>query len=260
LLVLALLGSALSPALAVDGRPPVLREVGVDQRLGEIVPLEARFRDETGREVALGEYFGRKPVVLSLVYHTCPMLCGQSTNGLAGSLKALAFDAGRDFTVLSVSFDARDTPETARQRRTAALARYGRPRADAGWHFLTGDDDAIGALTRAVGFRWTRVPETGEWAHAAATIVVTADGRISRYFYGVEPPPRDLRLGLVEASSGRIGTVVDHILLFCYRYDPATGRYSAAVLNAVRAGGALTVLALATLLAVLWRREARGSR
>jgi protein SCO1/2 len=206
----------------------------------------------------LGEYFGRKPVVLSLVYHGCPMLCGQSTNGLAGSLKALTFDAGRDFTVLSVSFDARDTPETARPRRSAALARYARPQADDGWHFLTGDEAAIGALTRAVGFRWTRVPETGELAHAAATVVLTPEGRISRYFYGVEPAPRDLRLGLVEASSGRIGTVVDHILLFCYRYDPATGRYSTAILNAVRAGGVLTVLALGTLLAVLWRREARG--
>lgn len=245
-------------AHATDRRPPVLRDVGIDQRLGDTVPATVSFRDETGRAVTLGDYLGNQPVVLSLVYHSCPMLCGQTTNGLAASLKALAFDAGRDFTVLSVSFDPRDTPESAIPRRTNALARYARPAAARGWHFLTGDAAATEALTRAVGFRWTRDPATGEPAHVPATILLTPDGRISRYFYGIEPAPRDLRLGLVEASSGRIGSAVDHLLLFCYRYDPANGRYSAAVMNAVRVGGVLTVLALGAFLGVMWRREGRG--
>ncbi len=248
-----------APLAGDEARPPALRDVGVDQHPGATLPLDLAFRDESGRTIALRDYFDGKPVLLSLVYFGCPMLCGQSLNGLAASLKALSIAPGREFTLLAVSFDPRDTPAVASGKKASVLSRYGRLDTAAGWHFLVGDQAAIDRLTRAVGFRYTFDAASGQFAHVPAAIVATPGGTISRYFYGIEPAPRDLRLGLVEASAGKIGTAVDQLLLFCYHYDPATGKYGATVMGAVRAGGALTLLALGSFLFLSWRREARGS-
>ena len=255
---LAVLVLALARPLAADeARPPALRDVGLDPHLGAALPLDLAFRDESGRTVALRDYFDGRPVLLSLVYFGCPMLCGQSLNGLAASLKAVSFAPGKEFTVLVVSFDPRDTPAVASGRKAAELARYGRLDTAAGWHFLTGEQAAIDRLTRALGFRYTADAASGQFAHVPVAIVATPGGNISRYFYGIEPAPRDLRLGLVEASANKIGTAVDQLLLFCFHYDPATGKYGALVMGAVRAGGALTLVALGAFLTLAWRREAR---
>ena len=246
------------PLAADEARPPALRDVGVDQHLGAALPLDVAFHDESGRTVALRDYFGGgRPVLLSLVYFGCPMLCGQSLNGLAGSLKAVSFTPGKEFTVLVVSFDPRDTPAAASARKAVVLSRYGRRDTAPGWHFLTGDQAAVDHLTRAIGLRYTFDAASGQFAHVPLAVVATPQGAISRYFYGIQPAPRDLRLGLVEASANKIGTAVDQLLLFCFHYDPATGKYGRFALGAVRAGGALTVVALGTLLALAWRREAR---
>jgi protein SCO1/2 len=245
-------------AAAEDTRPAPLREVAIEQRLDAQVPLDLAFRDERGRDVTLGDYFGRRPVVLSLVYYECPMLCTLTLNGLVRALKVLAFDVGRELEVVTVSFDPRETPALAAAKKETYLREYGRPGAAAGWHFLTGENEAIARLTEAVGFRYAWVPEEGQYAHAAAIVVLTPDGRIARYFYGVEYAPRDLRLGLVEAAAGRIGTAVDQLLLYCYRYDPTTGKYGAIAINLVRAGGVATVLALGGFVLVMWRRERRS--
>src|SRR5439155_1295575 len=212
---LGLLVLALAAPLAADeARPPALRDVGVDQHLGAALPLDLAFRDESGGTTLLRYYFDGKPVLLSLVYFGCPMLCGQSLNGLAASLKAVSFAPGKEFTVLVVSFDPRDTPAVAGGKKAAVLARYGRLDTAAGWHFLVGEQAAIDQLTRAVGFRYTADAASGQFAHVPAAIVLTPAGTISRYFYGIEPAPRDLRLGLVEASAGKIGSAVDQLLLF----------------------------------------------
>jgi protein SCO1/2 len=253
LLTALLVLGTLAPATAED-RPPILRDVGIDQRLDASVPLELRFRDEEGRTVRLGDYFGERPVILNLVYFGCPMLCTHVANGLVGALTALAFTAGDEFRVLTVSIDPRDTPAQAHAKKAAVLERYGRP--GAGWHFLTGDEAAIATLADAVGFRYAFDAARGEYAHGAGVVVLTPRGRVSRYLLGVEFAPRDLRLALVEASANRIGTFVDQILLFCYHWDPATGKYGALVMNLVRVAGLLTVLALGTLILALRRREA----
>jgi protein SCO1/2 len=255
--VAALLCAAV-PAPAAEGRPEVLKDVGFDQRLDEQVPLDLTFRDETGAAVALGTYFRAKPVILVLAYYECPMLCTLVLNGLTGALKALPFDLGREYEVVTVSINPDDTPALASAKKANYLARYGRPGAEAGWHFLTGEADAIARLARAVGFRYTYVPEQKQFAHAAGIMVLTPQGKIARYFYGIEFAPRDLRLGLVEAAQGRIGTPVDQILLFCFHYDPVTGSYSALAMNAVRVAGAITVAVVAGLLLVYLRREARA--
>ena len=248
-----------APLRADEERPPMLRNVGVDQHPGALLPLDLAFRDEDGKTVALHDYLDGKPMLLSLVYFGCPMLCGQSLNGLAGSLKALSLEPGKEFTVLAVSFDPRDTPAVASGKKAQVVARYGRPESAPGWHFLVGDQTSIDALTQAVGFRYTYDAASGQFAHVPAAIVVTPGGVISRYFYGIEPAPRDLRLGLVEASANKIGTVVDQLLLFCFHYDPANGKYGAAVMAAVRAGGVLTLVALGTFLVLSRRREAPRS-
>ncbi len=247
-------------AMAVPGRaqgpvPAPLRGVAFDQRLGEAVPGAAAFRDEAGEAVRLADYLGRRPVVLALVYYDCPMLCTLVLKGLASGLKVLDLKPGEDFEVLAVSFAPEETPAMARAAEAAYLPRYGRAGAEAAWHFLTGEAEAIRALTEAVGFRYTFDPETGQYAHAAGLVVLTPEGRVGRYLYGIEYAPRDLRLALVEASEGRIGSLVDQLLLFCFHYDPATGKYSAAVLNLVRLAGAATVLILALAIAAAWRRD-----
>jgi len=242
-------------APVADGRPAPLREVAIDQRLDASVPLDLPFRDESGAPVTLARYFGKRPVILSLVYYECPMLCTLVLNGLVRALRTLTFEPGREFEVVTVSFDPRDTAELAAKKKATYLAEYGRAGAAEGWHFLTGDAAAITGLAQAVGFHYAWVPEEKQFAHAAAIMVLTPEGRISRYFFGVEYSPRDLRFGLIDATAGKIGTVVDHLLLYCYRYDPATGRYGAIAMNLVRAGGVLTVVALGAFIVVMRRRE-----
>lgn len=245
------------PASDSAGMPaPVLR-VGFDQRLGEQVPLDLEFSDEQGQPVRLGDLFQGRPVILSLAYYSCPMLCGLSLQGIASSLKTLTFDAGKEFQVITVSFDPRDTPAEARTSRSRSLDLYGRPGAAQGWRFLTGGEDAIRRLTGAVGFRYEWDEEQKQYAHATGIVLLTPAGRIARYFFGVEYAPKDLRLGLVEAAEGRIGTLADRLLLLCYQYDPKTGRYSGLALGLVRAGGAATALALGLLVAATVWRETR---
>lgn len=239
--------------------PAALREVGFDQRLGEGLPLDAEFRDEQGRTVKLGDYFGKKPVVLSLVYYQCPMLCTLTLNGLSSALSVLQLDVGRDFEVVTVSFEPKDTPELATAKKDTYLKRYKRAGAEKGWHFLTGDTMSIMRLTQAVGFRYAWDERTRQWAHPAGIVVATPEGRLARYLYGVEYAPRDLRLALVEASAGKVGSPVDAVVLYCYQYDPSTGRYSAAIMRLVRLGATLTLLSLGAFVVVMLRRE-RASR
>jgi protein SCO1 len=253
-----LLAAAPPAARAASRQEQVLREIGFDQRLGEAVPLDLAFRDSEGRAVRLGDYFGRRPVVLALVYYECPMLCTLTLNGLASTLGVVPFEVGRDFEVLTVSFNPEETPAQAAVRKKASIERYGRPGAAAGWHFLTGEAGPIARLTAAVGFRYVWDAETRQYAHAAGLVVLTPEGKVARYLYGVEYAPKDLRLALVEASENRIGSPVDQLLLYCYHYDPATGKYGAVVMRLVRLGGALTVLALASFMIFMWRRDHRA--
>jgi protein SCO1/2 len=238
-----------------DEQPAALRGIEIEQRLNSQIPLDLAFRDETGRAVRLHDYFGSRPVVLALVYYNCPMLCTQVLNGLTSALGVVSLDAGRDFDVVAVSFDERERPADAAAKKVAYVSRYHRPEGDRGWHFLTGDKSSIAALAAAVGFRFRYDGDRDQFAHASAIYVLTPDGRLSRYFYGIEYPPRDLRLGLIEASEGRIGTPVDRVLLYCFHYDPKTGKYGAVVINIVRLAGGATVLALAAAILVLSRRH-----
>ncbi|MBZ5537899.1 MAG: SCO family protein [Acidobacteriia bacterium] len=243
------------PLRAQNGLPPALEGVGIDQRLDAQVPLDLPFRDETGNMVRLGDYFGRRPVVLSLVYYNCPMLCTMVLNGLLNSLREVKFDIGDQFDVVTVSFDPRDKPEIAEAKKRIYTGLYARPGAAAGWHFLTGDEDSIQRLTQSVGFRYTYDSATGQFNHATAIMVLTPDGRVSRYFYGVAYVPRDLRLGLVEASNRKIGSPVDAVVLFCSQYNPATGRYGLVISRALQLGGLITLLALGALVFILFRNE-----
>jgi protein SCO1/2 len=257
--------AALATALLVgtaraedEGLPPALRGVGIDQRLDEQVPLDLQFRDEAGQTVRLGDCLGGKPAILVLAYYRCPMLCTQVLNGLVDGLRGVPFSIAEQFNVVTVSFDARETPELAAAKKASYVEEYGRPRAAAGWHFLTGEQASIDCLTQAVGFRYRYDPAQDQFAHASCILVLTPQGRVARYFYGIRYPPRDLRLGLVEASASKIGSPVDQVLLFCYHYDPATGKYTAAAMSFVRLGGALTLAVLAGALLLAWRRRAGG--
>jgi protein SCO1/2 len=256
---LLLAALAIAPALADEGRPPMLESVGIEQKLGGRIPLDLTFRDEDGKTVRLGDLFGGKPTIVNLVYYRCPMLCTEVLNGLVASLETLRFDAGKEFSVVTVSIDPRETPALASEKKAVYLKRYGRPGASAGWRFLTGDEASIARLADAVGFRFAYDRSQDQYAHAAGIFVATPDGRLARYFYGIDYAPRDLRLALVEASEGKIGTVADKIVLFCYQYDPTTGRYGATILGAMRVGGVVTVLALAGFILAMWRREARSA-
>jgi protein SCO1/2 len=236
--------------------PEALRDIGIDQRLNEQLPLDLDFRDESGRDVKLREYFNGKPVILALVYYTCPMLCNQELNGLVGMLKTLSFNAGREFNVVAVSFDPRDTPETAFAKKRAYVDRYQRSSGEAGLHFLTGDEKSIQALTETVGFHYRFDSETNQYVHASGIMIATPEGRLSHYFYGIDYSPRDVRLGLVEASDNKIGSPVDQVLLFCYHYDPVTGKYGAVIMNMIRLGGLVTFAGLAVIVFVMRRRFA----
>lgn len=259
-LLAAALAATAAPAAAQEQRPSVLREIGFDQRLGENVPLEIAFRDEQGRTVRLGDFFGRRPVVLSLNYYGCPMLCTVSLNGLASALNVLTYSAGREFEVVTVSFDPKETPDLAARKKETYLERYKRPGAAEGWHFLTGDASSIDRLVRAVGFKYAWDADTKQFAHPAGIVVLTPQGTISRYLFGIEYAPKDLRFAVIESSEGRIGTPVDQLVLACYQYDPMTGRYGAAIMRIVRTAGALTVLALGCFVILMLRRDSARAR
>jgi protein SCO1 len=255
-LSIAALALLASPIFAQQsGPPPILREVSIAQRLNEPVPPEIIFRDENGQTVHLGDYLGTKPIVLSLVYFDCPALCTEVLNGELRTMKAITLNLGKDFDAITVSFEPKDTPELAKAKRDVYAGQYGRPGARENWHFLTGDQPSIDALTQAVGFHYAYDSASRQYAHAAAILVLTPHGRIARYYYGVQYPGRDVRLGLVEASEGKIGTPTDHALLYCYQYDPATGKYGLVVMKVVRAAGVLTVLVLGIFMFVMFRRE-----
>ena len=248
---------------APSGLPSALKEVGIDQKLNEQLPSDANFKDETGRDVKLGNYFGKRPIVLSLVYYDCPMLCTQILNGMIASFKTLSLKPGEDFDVLSISFDPRETPALAAAKKNVYvnyLPDAKRAGANSGWHFLTGDEPNIRRVTDAVGFHYRFDQSTNQFAHASAIYVVTPEGKLSHYFYGIEYAPRDLRLGLVEASQNKIGSPVDQLMLYCYHYDPATGRYGAVVMNIVRLGGVVTVIGVVLLLLLLRRRNGARMR
>jgi protein SCO1/2 len=250
----------LDPNATAAGLPRELSDVGFDQRLGERVPLDLAFRDADGTRVRLGELVDGRPVILSLVYYECPMLCDLTLSGLAQSLKALELSAGVDFDVVTLSFDPGEGPAAAAAARRRYLPRYGRAEASGGWHFLTGDEDEIRRLADAVGFRYVYEAERDEYAHAAGIVMLTPQGVVSRYFFGTDHPAKDLRLGLVESGEGAIGSAVDQFLLYCFHYDPVLGRYSAATMNLVRAGGVVTLLALVTFILVMLRRDRRGAQ
>ncbi len=243
------------PMQSVGVRPDLLKDVGIDQKLNQQVPLDLTFRDETGKTVQLRQYFGQKPVLLSLVYFNCPMLCTQVLNGMEASMKGLPMDAGNEFNAISVSIDPSDKPVLAAVKQQMYVGMYGRPNGAQGWHFLTGDEEQIKKLANAVGFRYAYDPDSKQFAHASAIMVLTPDGKLSKYFYGIQYSPRDLRLGLVEASARKIGTPVDAILLFCYHYDPHTGKYGLLISRLIQAGGLLTVLAIGSIMLILFRRE-----
>jgi protein SCO1 len=244
-----------APGEAASAKPGVLARIGIDQRLNHQVPLDLPFVDESGRNVRLGDYFGKRPVLLALVYYECPMLCTQVLNGVVSALATLKFDVGREFDVVAVSINPKEGPGLASQKKAAYLERYGRPQTAAGWHFLTGRDENIKRLAAAVGFRYEYDEEIGQYAHGAGVEVLTPKGTISRYFYGIEYSPRDLRFGVIEASEERIGTAVDDVLLLCYHYDPATGKYGATAIGMVRIGAVLTIVAFLTFLFVSLKRE-----
>ena len=232
------------PANAQDTPMGILTEIGVDQQVGAMLPLDTLFRDETGREVRLGEFFGAHPVVLVPVYYECSMLCSLVLNGFTKALRALQFTAGREFNIVTFSIDPKDDTKVGAEKRRSYLDQYGRPEAESGWHFLTGDETAIRTLTDAMGYRFKYDSYTNQWAHVSAILVATSEGRISQYLYGIELSARDLRLSLVTASENKLGTIVDSVFLYCYHYDPETGRYGFVIMSVLRLAGLATVLAL----------------
>jgi protein SCO1 len=240
---------------AASAMPAALRDVGFEPPLNGQMPLDLPFRDETGRTVQLRDYFGQKPVVLAFVYYGCPMLCDQVEQGVVGVLRMLSFNPGRDYDVVFVSFDPRETPDMAAEKKKKALAHFRRPETDSGWHFLTGSRESIEAATKAANFRFSFDAKNNLFAHASGVLLLTPDGHISRYFYGVEYPGRDMRLGLVDASAGKIGSPIDHVLLYCYHYDPTAAKYSASILKIIRLAGILTILCMVGGILISRRRE-----
>jgi len=259
-LILALCG-ALLPAAALAQQPPdprlpgELREVGFEQRLGEQVPLDAPFVDEDGRSVVLGDLMGERPVVLALVYYECPMICTMVLTGLTSSLKVLDFEAGDEYEVIVLSFDPGEGPALAKAKKAAYVEEFGRELDESAWHYLTGEEESIARVCEAIGFRYSYDSSADQFAHATGITVLTPEGQISRYLFGIEYAPKDLKLAVVESSEGKIGGVVEQLLLFCYQYDPASGRYGAAVMNLIRAAAGATVLAIALFIFLARRRN-----
>jgi protein SCO1/2 len=260
ILIATLLATVSLPSPENGAPIDVLRDVGIHQRLDNQVPLDLAFRDETGATVHLSDYFDGKPVILVLAYYRCPMLCTQVLNGLVDSLRGMDFEIGKQFRVITVSFDPREGPEIAARKKENYAAVYGRPGAESGWHFLTGDEDSIAQLTKAVGFRYAFDSALNQFAHASGIMVLTPQGRLSHYFLGINFPSRDVRLSLVEASQGRIGSPVDRLLLLCYHYDPATGKYYGATMTFVRLAAIATVLLISVPIARAWLRDWRNPR
>lgn len=243
-----------------NGLPKPLQEVGIEQKLNEMLPLDTEFKDENGKPVRLGEYFGKgRPVILALVYYECPMLCNEVLNGLTGSLKGNSLDAGKDFDVVAISFDAReyDKPDLAKNKKAGYMARYGRPGTENGWHFLTGTQTSIDTITQAVGFRYKWDEQSEQFAHMGGIMIATPEGKLSRYFYGIDYAPLDLKLGLMDSAQNKIGSATDQLMLYCFHYDPRTGTYGFAILRAMRFGAVLTLLGIGTMLFVFWRRNSR---
>jgi protein SCO1 len=240
--------------------PGILAKVSFEQRLNGRLPLDVTLKDEDGRDVKLGQYFGIKPVVLAFAFYECPMLCTQVLNGLTSALTVLTETVGRDFDVVVVSFDPRETPILAAGKKKAHVDRYGRPGSEGGWHFLTGDEASIRKVTDAAGFFYQWDEKTQQFAHASGIIVTTPDGRLARYFFGIEYAPRDVKFALIDSSAGRIGNVVDKLMLYCYHYDPSTGSYGFVAMNAVRAGGVVTLILLVGFVTLSLRREQRAQR
>ena len=265
LVMVALTGPASAQVLREPGQPTsakpgILGKIGIDQRLNEQVPLDLPFVDEAGRDVKLGDYFGKRPVVLALVYYECPMLCTQVLNGVVSALSVVKFNAGTEFDVIAVSINPKEGPGLASQKKQAYVDRYKRPGTEQGFHFLTGQQESIDRLAKAVGFRYEYDAETGQYAHGAGIEVLTPKGVISRYFYGIDFAPRDLQFGLMDASEQKIGSRIDEALLLCYHYDPSTGKYGVIAIDAIRIGGVATVLAFFTFLFVSLRRERAAAK
>jgi protein SCO1/2 len=261
-LALATPGSALADAstAAPFSAQQVIKQVGIDQKLDGQIPLDLEFRDENGKTVKLGDYFGDKPVILALVYYECPMVCTMTLNGMLAAMKPMSFDAGKEFNIVTISFDPREGPDLAKPKKENYLRQYNRPGAEAGWHFLTGDQKSIDALTDAVGFRYAWDEASQQFAHASGIMVATPKGKLSRYFYGLEYSTNDIRLSLMEAAEERIGTLADQLVLLCYAYDPMSGKYGFRIMLALRVGAVLTMGAIGTFLFVSLRRERRMRR
>lgn len=241
-----------------NGLPDPLKKIGIEQKLGEQLPLDAELKNEDGSLVKLGSYFGKdRPVILAFVYYECPMLCNQVLNGLTGSLKGISFDAGKEFDVVAISFDARefDKPDLAKDKKVSYLERYGRTGTENGWHFLTGKQEEIDKITSAAGFSYEWDEKSNQFAHAAGVMVVTPDGKLSKYFYGIDYSPKDLKFGVMESAGNKVGNPAEQLLLYCFHYDPSTGKYGLAVLRIMRVGGVATLIGLGAMGFVFWRRN-----
>lgn len=246
-----------------NGLPDALQKIGIEQKLGEQLPLETEFKDESGRAVKLGEFFNKdRPVVLAFVYYECPMLCNEVLNGLTGTLKGLSFDAGKEFDVVAISFDERenDKPDLARNKKESYMARYGRPGTEKGWHFLTGTKASIEAATKAAGFGFQWDEKSNQFAHAGGIMIATPEGKMSRYFYGIDYSPKDVKFGVIESAEHKVGNAAEKLLLYCYHYDPSTGKYGFAILNVIRLGAVATLLGMGAMGFVFWRRNKKTSQ
>ena len=241
-----------------NGIPEPLKKVGIEQRLGEMLPLDAQFKDENGQIVRLGDYFGKgRPAIIALVYYECPMLCNQVLNGLTGSLKGVSFNAGKEFDVIAVSFDPKefDKPELPKNKKASYMGRYGRPGTENGWHFLTGKQESIDAITKAAGFGYEWDEKSSQFAHGSAIMIATPDGKLSRYFYGIDYSPKDVKFGIMESAESKVGSVADELMLYCFHYDPSTGKYGFQILSALRMTAIATVLGMGLMGFVFWRRN-----
>lgn len=241
-----------------NGVPVILQKTGIEQKLNAQLPLDAQFKDENGNIVKLGSYFNNgKPVILAFVYYECPMLCNEVLNGLTGSLKGISFDAGKDFDVVAISFDARENekPDLAKNKKAAYVTRYGRTGADYGWHFLTGEQSEIDKVTTAAGFNYVFDEKTNQFAHAGGIMIVTPEGRLSRYFYGIDYAPKDLKFGIMESAQEKIGNPAEQLFLYCYHYDPSTGKYGLAVMRVMRLAGLLMLFGLGAMFFIFWRNS-----
>lgn len=246
--------------MSSNGLPEALQSIGIEQKLGDKLPMDVEFKDEDGRAVKLGDYFSKgKPVIIAFVYYECPMLCNQVLNGLTGSLKGINFDAGKDFDVLAISFDARenDKPELAKNKKAGYVERYGRQGSENGWHFLTGSQASIDQVTKAAGFSYKWDEKSNQFAHAGGIMITTPDGKLARYLYGIDYAPKDLKFGLMESAESRVGNPAEQLLLYCYHYDPSTGKYGLAILNVIRLGAIATLIGMGAMALVFWRRNKR---